>query len=199
MIGPPVVIAGQLWYLGFKYEGAPLSQAIPEVFNVNMQNFNYQHLPQALQGVSMRFAQVAQYLAATLPPGDEREFALRKLLESKDCAVRARLETMQAEGKTKIREQEPPVRLPRGFDDPAVFDMLRYRPNGQVLLLAEHTPLDIEHARQAAYDLRHAVPDEDIPNRLHRIVTGRYVTFDPIDSFYDRLCGALQKENPPTR
>ncbi len=53
--------------------------------------FNYQHLPEHLQGVSKPFYVLAHDLAMTLPPCDELKTALRKLLEAKDCAVRARL------------------------------------------------------------------------------------------------------------
>ena len=41
---------------------------------------------------SAPFCELAAMLVATLPPGAERTVALRKLLESKDAAVRARIE-----------------------------------------------------------------------------------------------------------
>lgn len=44
-----------------------------------------------LAEVSKRFAELAHWLAATLPRGAERATALRKLLEGKDAAVRAAL------------------------------------------------------------------------------------------------------------
>jgi len=53
--------------------------------------FRWEHLPPHLQGVSRPFADLAHRLAGTLPAGDERDEALRKLLESKDAAVRAAL------------------------------------------------------------------------------------------------------------
>lgn len=53
--------------------------------------FAYEHLPPRLQEVSKRFADVAFYLHDALPQGDEKTAALRKLLEGKDAAVRARL------------------------------------------------------------------------------------------------------------
>lgn len=54
-----------------------------------MQFFAYSHLPQHLQNVSSHFAELAEYVVATLPRNPERTVALRKLLEAKDCAVRA--------------------------------------------------------------------------------------------------------------
>lgn len=54
--------------------------------------FGYEHLPPALQHVSQPFSQLAHWITDNLPPGPERTVALRKLLEAKDCAVRAKLE-----------------------------------------------------------------------------------------------------------
>jgi hypothetical protein len=54
-----------------------------------LQFFKYDHLPLAMQEVSMPFGQLAQRIVDTLPKNPERSTALRKLLEAKDCAVRA--------------------------------------------------------------------------------------------------------------
>ena len=57
-----------------------------------LQFFAYEHLKnEALQLTSKQFALVAHNLVATLPANPERTAALRKLLEAKDCAVRAML------------------------------------------------------------------------------------------------------------
>jgi hypothetical protein len=61
-----------------------------------LQFFNYMHLPEHLQTVSAPFFTLAESLTATLPQGPERTVALRKLLESKDCAVRAAIEAKSA-------------------------------------------------------------------------------------------------------
>ena len=53
--------------------------------------FAYEHLPPHLRAVSQPFGELAEHLVATLPAGAERTVALRKLLESKDAAVRAAL------------------------------------------------------------------------------------------------------------
>lgn len=51
--------------------------------------FAYEHLPENLRVVSELFAMLAQVVTETIAPGPERTVALRKLLESKDAAVRA--------------------------------------------------------------------------------------------------------------
>jgi len=53
-----------------------------------LQFFSYAHLPEQLQSVSKPFADMATKLML-LPRNPERTVALRKLLESKDAAVRA--------------------------------------------------------------------------------------------------------------
>lgn len=54
-----------------------------------LQFFAYEHLPPHLQAVSKPFGDVARELAVQLPANAESTTALRKLLEAKDCAVRA--------------------------------------------------------------------------------------------------------------
>lgn len=56
-----------------------------------MQFFAYAHLKPELQEISMPFGQLAEWIVDTLPQNAERTMALRKLLEAKDCAVRAKL------------------------------------------------------------------------------------------------------------
>ena len=58
-----------------------------------LQFFAYAHLPAHLQEVSKPFGDMANDIVAKLPRNPERTVALRKLLESKDAAVRARLFT----------------------------------------------------------------------------------------------------------
>lgn len=53
-----------------------------------MQFFAWAHLPPHLQSVSKPFGELAESLLM-LPDNPERTTALRKLLEAKDCAVRA--------------------------------------------------------------------------------------------------------------
>jgi hypothetical protein len=73
-----------------------------------LRHFRYAHLPAHLQRVSRPFCELAhalaavadvghgyhlEELAATELDGPELTVALRKLLEAKDCAVRAALDT----------------------------------------------------------------------------------------------------------
>lgn len=54
--------------------------------------FDYQHLPAPLQVVSAEVYSVAHGMVAFLPDGPELTAGLRKLLEAKDCFVRAAVE-----------------------------------------------------------------------------------------------------------
>lgn len=54
-----------------------------------LQFFQYRHLPAHLQTVSKPFCDLAHEIAKELPSNLETTTALRKLLEAKDCAVRA--------------------------------------------------------------------------------------------------------------
>ena len=51
--------------------------------------FDWAHLPEHLAQVSRPIAELAATLDATLPDGPEKSAGLRKLLEAKDCLVRA--------------------------------------------------------------------------------------------------------------
>lgn len=68
--------------------------------------FEYSHLPGTLHSVSHQFAQMAYHLANSLPATAETSTMLRKLLEAKDCAVRAALWT-------KCEERQDGIDAPR--------------------------------------------------------------------------------------
>lgn len=53
--------------------------------------FSHDHLPEHLQVISRPFHQTALWMVNNLDPSAERTAGLRKLLEAKDCAVRAAL------------------------------------------------------------------------------------------------------------
>ena len=53
--------------------------------------FEFEHLPGKLQTVSEPCFNLAWAMEAVLPPGPEKSAGLRKLLEAKDCFVRAAL------------------------------------------------------------------------------------------------------------
>lgn len=57
--------------------------------NTLLQFFEYSHLPGPLQEASRPFAELARKIALQWPNNEERDMALRKLLEAKDCAVRS--------------------------------------------------------------------------------------------------------------
>jgi len=54
--------------------------------------FAWSHLPTHLQAVSMPLGRLALEMVETLPDGPELTAGLRKLLEAKDCFVRAALD-----------------------------------------------------------------------------------------------------------
>ena len=57
-----------------------------------MKYFEYDHLPEKLQGVSKPLGDLAHQMDEGLPDGAEKSAGLRKLLEAKDCLVRAALD-----------------------------------------------------------------------------------------------------------
>lgn len=56
-----------------------------------LQFFEFGHLPPHLRDVSEPFCRLAESMCRELPRNQERSAGLRKLLEAKDCAVRAKL------------------------------------------------------------------------------------------------------------
>ncbi|MBD2782906.1 hypothetical protein ID852_20230 [Xenorhabdus sp. 42] len=56
-----------------------------------MKYFEYAHLPSHLQEISKPIGDLAKSMDESLPDGPEKSAGLRKLLEAKDCLVRAKL------------------------------------------------------------------------------------------------------------
>jgi len=56
-----------------------------------MKYFTWAHLPEKLQKASRLVGELAQDMEIELPDGPEKSAGLRKLLEAKDCFVRAKL------------------------------------------------------------------------------------------------------------
>ncbi len=56
-----------------------------------LQFFEYAHLPPHLQEISKPFGELANQICSILPSNPERTAGLRKLLEAKDCIVRAKI------------------------------------------------------------------------------------------------------------
>lgn len=70
----------------------PIEMAVvPDGDEPMLQFFAYEHLPAGLQEISQPFGILAQSIVMNLPRNPERTAGLRKLLEAKDCAVRAKL------------------------------------------------------------------------------------------------------------
>lgn len=59
--------------------------------NPIMMYFEYSHLPVNLQAVSKPIGELAKQMDSIIPDGAEKSAGLRKLLEAKDCLVRAAL------------------------------------------------------------------------------------------------------------
>lgn len=73
-----------------------------------LQFFEYAHLPAHLQDVSAPFHQLAKAMDDALPENAEKSAFFRKLMEAKDCAVRAALfktgEQLQADAEKAIKD-----------------------------------------------------------------------------------------------
>lgn len=54
--------------------------------------FAFAHLPAHLQAVSKPIGELAEKMESELPDGPEKSAGMRKLLEAKDCFVRAALD-----------------------------------------------------------------------------------------------------------
>ena len=84
--GVSLLIAGQASKATVQVAEAKAASAIEP----DRRFFEYAHLPPHLQETSRSFSEQADRIYA-LPPSNERAAALRRLLESKDAAVRAAL------------------------------------------------------------------------------------------------------------
>jgi hypothetical protein len=58
---------------------------------VSMKFFESSHLPDKLKGVSSEIERVAQTMNKKIEDNPEKSAGMRKLLEAKDCFVRAKL------------------------------------------------------------------------------------------------------------
>ena len=54
--------------------------------------FGYEHLPERLREIIEPFCDLAMRLETELPDSAEKSAGMRKLLEAKDCFVRAKLD-----------------------------------------------------------------------------------------------------------
>ena len=60
-----------------------------------LKHFKFDHLPVKLKEISLPCCNLALTMEDQLPNCDEKAMGLRKLLEAKDCFVRASLETKE--------------------------------------------------------------------------------------------------------
>lgn len=60
-----------------------------------IQFFEYAHLPPQLQKISKPVFELAHLMEEILPDGPEKSAGMRKLLEAKDCFVRANIVTKE--------------------------------------------------------------------------------------------------------
>lgn len=61
------------------------------VANPILKFFTFDHLPHPLQKISQPICELAKEMDRVLPDGAEKSAGLRKLLEAKDCFVRAQI------------------------------------------------------------------------------------------------------------
>lgn len=77
-----------------------------------MKYFAFEHLQGPLRMVSQQCAVLAQLMDTSLPDGPEKTAGLRKLLEGKDCFVRAALDIRPpgiTSNKTIFPDEVPPL------------------------------------------------------------------------------------------
>jgi hypothetical protein len=98
----------------------------PDKISINpiLRYFHYDHLPEKLQRISKPFCLLASEIVLTLPHNTERSVALRKLLEAKDCAVRANVYNIHETARDRpIIADEPEACEIGNFDDqPIAFN-----------------------------------------------------------------------------
>lgn len=79
------------------------------MFNGILEYFRYDHLPEKLQVVSKPFCDLAYKIDEICGDGSEKTMAFRKLLESKDCAVRAALSYNKEDRTRRYKEDKRDV------------------------------------------------------------------------------------------
>lgn len=72
-----------------------------------MQFFEYEHLPEDLQQVSRPFHDLACVVSIQLPENQQKHACLQKLVEAKDCAVRANLADRNARSAFEPKVKSP--------------------------------------------------------------------------------------------
>lgn len=76
-----------------EYPAIRLLDFMEEKMTTNVDKyFVFEHLPPKLQAISKPIAELALVMDSELPDGAEKSAGMRKLLEAKDCFVRAALD-----------------------------------------------------------------------------------------------------------
>jgi hypothetical protein len=75
--------------------------------NAILRYFEYKHLPVHLQTISRIMNDTARTIDALVPDGPEKSAGLRKLLEAKDCFVRAALPREPAPALVPCKRNDP--------------------------------------------------------------------------------------------
>lgn len=70
-------------------------------------HFSYDHLKTPLRGVSQQCHDLAEQMVLQLPDGPELTAGLRKLLEAKDCFVRAALDAEDGDRSADVLPRRP--------------------------------------------------------------------------------------------
>lgn len=106
---------------------------------MKLEHFNYLHLPAHLQGFSKPFHDLAHELHRSLPQSAELNAGLRKLMEAKDCIVRAAIEVhgTRPTGDRMASQVPPPASNAPAVVDPITGNRL---PEGSPYSMA-HVPV----------------------------------------------------------
>lgn len=100
--------------------------------------FAYSHLPEHLQAVSKPIGDLANMLEANLPNGPEKSAGMRKLLEAKDCFVRAALD---APGGGLLVEQKTPLQVEASIAEEHYFTAWQ---GAQLAYWSESSPFNLK-------------------------------------------------------
>jgi hypothetical protein len=89
--------------------------------STTIQHFDFAHLPEGLQNVSRPIHDLAHQMEDALPDGPEKSAGMRKLLEAKDCFVRAALTAQPVDLRKPVIGQIVHFVMPNGDHRPAII------------------------------------------------------------------------------
>lgn len=108
--------------------------------------FAFAHLPPKLQAVSKPIGELAEKLETMLPDGAEKSAGMRKLLEAKDCFVRASLDMPEPAASTTPPHQQRVLDEKQDLDlrIARLDEFMRRNPTFPTLDAAERGRLEIQ-------------------------------------------------------